>query len=368
MYKALIVDDMEINREILAEILQDEYSIVLAENGQQAIEILLEEEDNISVVLLDLVMPDMDGYQVLEEMNRYRWLDKIPVLVISAESALKVERRCFDLGVLDFIHKPFDSTLIRKRVENMVKLVAYKNRLEEKVERQTDTLKKQNEILRAQAKKLKESNTKMIDVLGAVVESRNLESGEHIKRVKGFTKILGEWLMKEKPEYGLTQAKLDIIVSAAALHDVGKIAIPDSILLKPGKLTKEEFEEMKTHTTRGCEILGNVEGVWDDEYGRYCYEICRYHHERYDGRGYPDGLAGEEIPVSAQIVGLADVYDALVSERVYKGAFREEEAFHMIQGGECGLFSPKILAGFTHVREAFKELALSQKNHAHCNT
>lgn len=364
MYKALIVDDLEINREMLAEILEDEYCIELAENGQQAIDILRAEEGEISVVLLDLVMPGMDGYQVLEEMNRYRWLEKIPVLVISAESALAVERRCFDMGVLDFIHKPFDRTLIRKRVENMVDLVAYKNRLEEKVEKQTDTLRKQNELLRAQAKKLQESNTKMIDILGAVVESRNLESGEHIKRVKGFTRILGEQLMQEYPEYGLTPSKLDIIVYAAALHDVGKITIPDSVLLKPGRLTKEEFEVMKTHTTRGCEILDNVEGVWDEEYGRACYEICRYHHERYDGRGYPDGLTGEEIPVAAQIVGIADVYDALVSERVYKGAFTEEEAYGMIQGGECGTFSPKILAGFAHVREAFKEMALCQKNHA----
>lgn len=364
MYKALIVDDLEINRELLAEILEDEYSIVLAENGQQALDILTTEDNGISVVLLDLVMPGMDGYQVLEEMSSRSLLDRIPVLVISAESAVMAERRCFDMGVMDFIHKPFDSTLIRKRVENMVELVDYKNQLEEKVREQTDTLRRQNDLLREQARKLKERNTKMIDVLGAVVESRNLESGEHIKRVKGFTRLLGEQLMQECPEYGLTQEKMEIIVSAAALHDVGKIAIPDSVLLKPGKLTKEEFEEMKTHTTRGCEILDNVEDAWDEEYGRYCYEICRYHHERYDGRGYPDGLCGEEIPVAAQIVGIADVYDALVSERVYKGAFTEEEAFNMIQGGECGLFSDRILAGFAHVRAAFKELALNQKNHA----
>lgn len=364
MYKALIVDDMEINREMLAEILEKEYSIIQAADGQQAIDLLMDEGDEISVVLLDLLMPGVDGYQVLEKMNQYSWLNKIPVLVISAEDSVGVERRCFDLGVSDFIHKPFDSVLICKRVKNVVELVAYKNHLEEKVERQTATLKKQNEILMAQAKRLQESNTKMIDILGAVVESRNLESGEHIKRVKGFTRILGEQMMSRHPEYELTPEKLNIIVSAAALHDVGKIAIPDSVLLKPGRFTKEEFEIMKTHTTRGCEILDNVEGVWDDEYGRYCYEICRYHHERYDGRGYPDGLVGEEIPVAAQIVGIADVYDALVSERVYKGAFTEEQAYNMIQGGECGTFSPKILEAFAEVREEFKELALNQKNHA----
>lgn len=193
-----------------------------------------------------------------------------------------------------------------------------------------------------------------------MVECRNLESGEHVKRVKGFTRILAEQAMKDYPEYGLTPELIDMIFSASALHDVGKIAISDGILLKPGRLTKEEFDIMKTHTIKGCEVLEHIEDVWDETYGRISYEICRSHHERYDGRGYPDGLEGENIPVSAQLVSLADVYDALVSERVYKKAYSLEEAFRMIQAGECGVFSPKLLECFSRAREKFEQLAQEQ--------
>ncbi len=279
----------------------------------------------------------------------------MPVLVISAEAKGEVEQRCLDLGVSDFIRKPFNA-MLRKRVKNIVDLFLYRNQLEEKVEEQTITLKKQNKQLQEQAERLKESNTKIIDILGTVVESRNLESGEHIKRVKGFTRILAEQMQKDYPEYGLTDEKIEIIVSASSLHDIGKIAIPDSILLKPGRLTEEEFACMKTHTIRGDEVLDSIQGVWDEDYDKVSHEICRYHHERYDGRGYPDGLKGEEIPISAQLVGVADVYDALVSERVYKSAFSPDEAFEMIQGGKCGNFSPKILDGFRKVKADFEAL------------
>lgn len=358
--KILIVDDMELNREMLTAILEDEYPVVEAESGKKAIEILEELQDEVAVVLLDLIMPDMDGYEVLEEMRRRLWMDKIPVLVISAESKVAAERKCFELGVSDFIHKPFDNAIVRNRVKNTVDLFTYKNELEEKVEKQTETLKKQYRLLAAQATKLKESNVKIIDILGTVVECRNLESGEHVKRVKGFTRILAEQAMKDYPEYGLTPEFIDMIFSASALHDVGKIAISDGILLKPGRLTKEEFDIMKTHTIKGCEVLEHIEDVWDETYGRISYEICRSHHERYDGRGYPDGLEGENIPVSAQLVSLADVYDALVSERVYKKAYSLEEAFRMIQAGECGVFSPKLLECFSRAREKFEQLAQEQ--------
>ena len=197
----------------------------------------------------------------------------------------------------------------------------------------------------------------MIDILGTVVEYRNLESGQHIERVKGYTKLLAEQLMKDYPEYGLTSDKVSVITSASALHDIGKIAIPDAILMKPGKLTQEEFEYMKSHTTKGGEILNSIKNVWDEEYGKVSYEICRHHHERYDGRGYPDGLKGEQIPLSAQIVSIADVYDALVNERVYKSAFSKEKAFQMIVTGECGVFSPKLLDCFWNARRAFERLA-----------
>ena len=342
--KILIVDDQEMNREILTEILKNEYSIMEADGGRKAISMIQKHQSEIAVVLLDLVMPEVDGYAVLEVMKNQAWLKTIPVLVITAESKASVESRCFEMGVSDFIKKPFDNAIIRNRVKNIVDLFTYKNHLEEKVEKQTETLKKQYKLLVMQAEKLKESNTKIIDILGTVVECRNLESGEHIKRVKDFTRILAEQMMNDYPEYELTQDKIDIIVSASSLHDIGKIAIPDNILLKPGKLTKDEYEYMKSHTTRGCEVLNNIQDVWDETYSKVSYDICRHHHERYDGKGYPDGLAGEEIPISAQLVSLADVYDALVSERVYKS-----------------IFSPKLLECFRKTKKKFEAMNKAQK-------
>lgn len=355
--RILIVDDVEINRELLAEILKDEYEIMVAENGRQAMDILEEYHEEIALMLLDLIMPEMDGFEVLEQCSQRPWGRQVAVVIISGDNAIQTEAKCFEMGVSDFVHRPFDNRLVKKRVNNVVALYQYREQLEQKVEKQTETLKKQYRILQLQAEQLKKSKANVIDILGNVVECRNLESGEHIKRVKGYTKILAEKLVQDYPEYGLTQERIDVIVSASALHDIGKIAVPDSILLKPGKLTQEEFEYMKSHTTRGCEILNNIKNVWDEEYGTVSYEICRYHHERYDGKGYPDGLKGEEIPISAQLVSIADVYDALVNERVYKSAFSKEKAFQMIVTGECGVFSPKLLDCFWNVRREFEKLA-----------
>lgn len=355
--RVLVVDDMELNRELLQEMLESEYNVLLAENGKRAMELLHQYQDEVSVVLLDLMMPEMDGFAVLEKMQSEKLIDRVPVIVISGETSTEAEQRCFDYGVSDFIQKPFNESIVQRRVKNVVNLFAYQNQLEEKVAKQTEALRKQNRILQLQRDKLRENNIKIIDILGNVVESRNLESGEHVKRVKGFTRILGYQLMEDYPEYELTPERVEMISEASALHDVGKIAIPDNVLLKPGRLTDEEFELMKSHTTRGCDILNNIEGVWDEDYCQTSYDICRHHHERYDGRGYPDNLKGEEIPVSAQIVSVADVYDALVSERVYKDAYSKEEAFHMIINGECGVFSPKLLESFRHARSEFENLA-----------
>lgn len=355
--KILIVDDVDINRELLAEILGDEYEILMAENGKEAMQKLEEYHEEIAVLMLDLIMPEMDGFAVLRELANRPWSKNIGIIVISSDSTSKTEAGCFELGVTDFIHRPFDNRLVRKRVNNVISLFQYQQELEAKVEKQTETLRKQYRILQLQAEQLKQSRSNVIDVLGTVVEYRNLESGQHIERVKGYTKILAEHLREAYPEYGLTPEQVDVISSASALHDIGKIAIPDSILLKPGRLTEEEFEYMKSHTTKGGEILGSIRNVWNEEYGKVSYEICRHHHERYDGRGYPDGLKGEEIPISAQIVSIADVYDALVNERVYKSAFSKEKAFQMIVGGECGVFSPKLLDCFWNARREFEELA-----------
>lgn len=355
--KILVVDDLQLNRELLQEMLESEYNVILAENGRQAIEVINREREQLSAVLLDLIMPEIDGFAVLKWMGEKKLIGQIPVMVISGETSSEAEKKCFDYGVADFIQKPFNEAIVKRRIKNVVNLFAYQNQLEKKVEKQTEVLRKQNRILQLQAERMRENNVRIIDILGNVVESRNLESGEHIKRVKGFARILGYQLMKDYPEYGLTEERVEMIAEASALHDVGKIAIPDNILLKPGRLTEEEFELMKSHTTRGCDILNNIEGIWEDDYRRTSYEICRHHHERYDGRGYPDHLVGDDIPLAAQIVSIGDCYDALVSERVYKSAYTKEEAFHMIVHGECGIFSPKLLESFRNAKEEFEYLA-----------
>ena len=356
--KVLIVEDMEINREILVNILEDEYAILQANDGVEAMKIIEQEKDDIVAILLDLVMPNMDGYEVMQALRDNGLMKKIPVLVISASNQPATEAKCLEYGVADFIGKPFDSSIVKKRVRNVAYYYVYKNDLEEQVNEQTAKLRKQNKMLKEQADKLREVNESIIDMLGAVVEYRSLESGQHIQRVKGYTRILGTYVMHEYPEYNLTESELDVIVAASALHDVGKVAIPDSILLKPGRLTDEEFKEMKEHTTRGCKILENIKELWEGHYGKASYDICRYHHERYDGRGYPDGIAGEDIPISAQLVSIADVYDALTNDRCYKKAFSTEEAFDMIMRGDCGRFSAKILNAFEKNKEKFELFTL----------
>ncbi len=355
--KVLIVDDSELNRELLKSILEDKYEIELAEDGKQALKILISKWNQFDAVLLDIHMPEMNGFDVMKYMRENGWINKLPVLIISGECSVEVENKCFELGASDFVHKPFDATLVKNRIKQVVELSSYKNELEDKVARQTATMRNQYQALQIQTAKLRETNDKIIEILGTVVEYRNLESGEHIKRVKYFTKILAEQVMKMYPEYGLTESKIRDIVTTSALHDIGKIAIPDKILLKPGRFTEEEYEFMKSHTTRGCDMLQTIEGIWEDKSRKTAYEICRYHHERYDGKGYPDGLKGEEIPLSAQIVAVADVYDALVTERVYKNAYTKEEAYHMIINGECGMFSPKIMECFRQVRAEFEKMA-----------
>lgn len=354
--KVLVVDDMQINRDILEEILEEQYTVLKASDGIEALKIIDEEKNSLSIILLDLMMPNLDGFGVLEELKKRELVGRIPVIAISSDSSEDSERRCFGYGVSDFIRKPFNENLVTLRVGNVAALYSYKNNLENKVLEQTRALRNQNLKLQEQTTKLEESYHRIIDILGTVVESRNLESGQHINRVKTYTEILARQMMLDYPEYGITDHMISVMVPASALHDVGKIAIPDSILLKPGRLTADEFEVMKSHTTRGCVILKNIEGAWDDEYAKMSYVICRHHHEKYDGKGYPDGLVGDEIPIAAQIVSVADVYDALVNERVYKDAIPKDKAFNMIVGGECGQFSPKLMECFRKVRGQFEAL------------
>lgn len=347
--KILIADDSEINRALLGAFLENKYSIVEVEDGIKAIEYLKANKD-VAILLLDLHMPLKDGFEVLEAINKMGLSKTMPVIIISGEDAVDMESRAFDLGAIDFIHKPFDGRLVCQRVDNIVELFSSRNKLEEKVLEQTKELRIKNE-------KLNETNRRIIDILGTTVEFRHLDSFQHIKRVKAFTKCIANQMLNDFPDCGLTKEKVDLIVAASSLHDIGKIAINDAILLKPGRLDKDEFEIMKTHTTKGGEILKSVDGIWDDDFAKACYDICMYHHERYDGRGYPKGLKGEDIPLSAQLVSIVDVYDALVCKRVYKDAIPKDEASRMILEGECGTFSPKLIECFRNCKESLEHLA-----------
>ena len=327
--KVLIVDDAEMNRAILTEILGNEYEILEAENGRECMQLLQKYRTGISVILLDIVMPVMNGFAVLGEMARQGLIDDIPIIMISSADSDDVIRQAYELGVTDYISRPFDAKIVYRRVVNAIKLYAKQRRLVSMVTKQIVEKEKNDNML--------------IDILSHIVEFRNTESGLHVLHMKQLTELFLSELLQKTDMYHLDAAKRDLIVTASALHDIGKIAIPEEILNKPGRLTKEEFEIMKTHTTIGSEMLDKIEGYGDEPLVRTAYAICRWHHERYDGRGYPDGLVGEQIPISAQIVALADVYDALVSKRSYKEAFSHETAVQMILNGECGAFNPLIL-------------------------
>lgn len=352
--KIIILDKNDLNRAALANILCYEYTIVEAINGFHALKLLKQSESEIAAILIDMLISQDDGFALLKSIQRESLHTKIPILVVCSTSSIITEKQLFAYGVSECIRQPFDDTLIRIKVNNIVKLFQYQNELEETINQQTKKLQMQNRMLKIQADVLRKSNLNIIDLLGTMAEYRNLESGEHIRRVKIYTKILADEMMRQFPEKGLTKQLISIIVSASPLHDIGKIAIPDTILLKPGKLTEKEYEYIKSHTICGCEILENIKDTWGGEYSKISSEICRSHHERYDGNGYPDGLKGDEIPLSAQIVSVADVYDALVNERVYKAAIPKDRAFRMILDGECGIFSPELLECLTNCREAME--------------
>ncbi len=344
--KILIVDDEEVNREILKEMFSEgEYKLTEAVNGQEAVDIL-EKDNDIDLLLLDIVMPVMNGFGVLDYMHKHDLLEEIPVILITSEDALDSEDQAYSYGVADVIHKPFYPHIVKRRSKNIIEL--YQNKRDMK-----KRLKEQEEELIAKDKKIRENNEFMIEMLSSVVEARSAETGEHTRRIKYFTRIILRYLMKYFPKYGITQENIIEIARASTLHDIGKIGVPDAILLKPGKLTTEEFEVMKSHTTIGCEILERSYKDKSTEFYRYAYDICRYHHERWDGRGYPDHLKGEDIPIYTQAVAIADVYDALVSPRVYKSAYANNVAYDMIINGECGQFAPDVLECFKLAKQDF---------------
>ena len=337
----LIVDDSKINCEILAEILKDEYRILEAANGEECIDLLKQYGTGISLLLLDINMPVMDGFEVLALMNRNDWIEDIPVIMISSEDGASYVRRAYEMGASDYISRPFDAQVVHQRVSNTIKLYAKQRRLISLV---TDQIREKEK-----------NNQMMISILSQIVEFRNSESGSHVLHINIITGMLFERLMQKTDQYHLQWSDQFLITTASALHDIGKIGIDEKILNKPGKLTKEEFEIMKTHTLIGASMLKSIEMYQNEKLLQVAYQICRWHHERYDGKGYPDGLKGEEIPISAQVVAIADVYDALVGKRVYKKAFSHEKAIHMILNGECGAFNPLLLECLTDIQNRLKE-------------
>ena len=354
MERVLIVDHEIMNCNQLKEILRDNYDVTIATSVDEVYAELDKHGTEIATVLYRFSMEGLDGYGFLKGLESRGLLDKMPVLFINEREAAHLEHSPTKMGIYDFVHKPFVAEIVRRRVSNLTELFIYKRGLEQKVESQSVTMNKQFKLLKMQKEELNKSKQSIVDILATVVECRTLESNDHISRIKGYTEIIARRVMQDHPEAGLTEQMVDVIVSASALHDIGKIAIPDAILNKPGKLTKEEFDFMKSHTIRGADIVNNISGIWDEDYARISYEICRYHHERYDGRGYPDGLKGDAIPISAQCESIADVYDALVTESVYRAAYSKEEAFNMIVQGEAGVFAPYLLAAFRDSREEFE--------------
>ena len=341
----LIVDDSELNREILSEMLHTDFRILEAEDGAQALEMLQQQGTGISLVLLDIIMPVLDGFGVLSYMAREHIIEDIPVIMISSDDSEKNIRRAYELGVSDYISRPFDAKVVYQRVFNTIKLYAKQRRLITLV---TDQIYEKEK-----------SSRMMVSILSQIVEFRNGESGLHVRHINILTEMLLDRLMQKTGRYHLNWNEQYLITLASSLHDIGKIGIDEKILNKPGRLTAEEFEEMKKHTVIGEEILCSLELYQNELLVKVAREICRWHHERYDGRGYPDGLKGEEIPISAQVVSLADVYDALVSDRVYKKAYSHEKAIRMILNGECGVFNPLLLECMLDIEDKIKIRILS---------
>lgn len=340
-YRILIVDDSEMNRRILSEMLKGEFEILEAENGEACLDMLDRYETKISLILLDIVMPGMDGFGVLEYMNRNNLIRDIPVIMISGEDSGETMKRAYEWGVSDYIKRPFDMEVVHRRVLNTIKLYAKQRQLVALVT---------NQIFE------KEKNSRMlISVLSEIVEFRNGESGTHVLNINTLTTMILEQLVKKTDKYHLSWSDRMLISTASSLHDIGKIGIDEKILNKPGPLTPEERKIMEKHTVIGADMIASLQMYEDEPLMKVAYQICRWHHERYDGKGYPDGLKGEEIPISAQVVALADVYDALTSERVYKKAYSHEETVQMICNGECGTFNPLLLECLCEIQDHIKK-------------
>lgn len=340
--KILIVDDSEMNRALLMDILEDQYDMEEAENGAEAIEILSLRREEFSLVLLDIMMPEMDGLQALSHIHKYHWNEGFAVIMISADDSPEKMRQAYKMGAFDYISRPFDSIIVQRRIANTMLLYARQKELEDTIAEQFREQERNNQL--------------MIAILSHIVEFRNGESGAHVMNVNQITKLLLRQIVLHTDRYSLSEAEISMISLASSLHDIGKIAIPDEILNKPGRYTPEEFAVMKAHSAIGADMLAKLPANQQDmPLVKAAEEICRWHHEKFDGSGYPDGLKGDAIPISAQAVSIADVYDALTSERCYKKAFTHEEAMKMIVTGQCGAFNPLLLQCLEEIADILKK-------------
>lgn len=366
MKNILIIDENKDDRRKLSFILKSDYHVIETDSLIEAMYSIADRAEDIAVALISL---DETGYSKIDMLRRItenRLYEHFPILIIANRDS-EIEERCVSYGISDFIERPFRAAVVLQRVRNLESLYSYRFHLEEKIDDQTKTLRKQAEILKKKNQLLYQMNEKTIELLSDLVEMRNAESGMHVRRVKGFTKIIAEDVKENCPEYGLDEKSVKTITTASAMHDVGKIKVSDSVLLKPGKLTPEEYEQIKKHTVYGCDVLERSKNMWDESYYRLCCDICKYHHEKWDGKGYPEGLCGDEIPIAAQLVSLADCFDALTSERVYKKEYAPERAYDMIMEGECGAFNPKLKKSLERCRECLIDLAEKmKKENAEC--
>ncbi|MCI8495026.1 MAG: response regulator [Lachnospiraceae bacterium] len=363
-HKMLIVDDLESNRMVLAEIFRADYQILQAEDTATTLQLLEKQNKEIAAVLLDWHLSGEDGNKILESMKKKGWMNHIPVLIVTAENSTEVEKKCIQMGASDLIRKPFDAEVVKNRVNNNISLYMHKNQMEEKVQEQNQMLRKQYAVMKLQAEKLKKSNEKMIDIVCNILEHHYPEFSENTQITREISRIIGKKVQQNYPEYKLTDKDVEAIAELSSLRDIGKLLISDHVLYKPAKLTKEEAEYMKSHTSKGCEIMKMMKDLQSPDYHKKSLEICRYHHERYDGTGYPEGLKGDEIPISAQIVSVVDAYHALISERIYKRSYSREEAYYMILGGECGIFSPKIMECFRMSRKEMEAINTDEEESA----
>ena len=334
----LIADDAELNRELIKYIFEEQYQILEAEDGEQTIDLMAKYNDKICLLFLDLLMQKKSGLDVLKFMIEKKYIESIPVIMITGEATDETDEKAYEYGASEIIYKPFAPNVVMRRAKNLIELFEHRVYLEYNLEKHTKQLQESK-------KKLEKNNEFLLNLISSVVEFRSQESEIHIQKIKYFTKLFLKYIRKYYPQYGLTEEQSELIAQAAAIHDIGKIAIPDKILLKTEELTKAEREEIEKHTIYGCQILERIKQE-DSEFYQYCYDICRFHHERYDGTGYPDHLKGDAIPIWAQVVSIVNAYDALVSKRIYKFPCTVEQAERKIMAGECGAFSPVMLDCF----------------------